>query len=287
MLSQLLETPERNGSRGDGIVVDREINKAPRHSDQVYWRIENLTVTYGQVIALSAINLNIRAGGVTAVVGPSGSGKTTFICCLNRLSDLVPGCCVSGRVMLQSLDIYAPNIDVTSLRRRVGIISQKPNPFPTTIWRNLELPLRQTGVRNGDEVAQRIEECLRAVGLWKEVRDRLKQPALGLSGGQQQRLCIARALTLKPEALLLDEPCSSLDPMATTVIEELINEFRGTYTTVIITHNLAQARRVGTDVAVFWNVDDAGCLLESGPVEDIFDAPKHELTRLFVSGKIA
>nr|WP_206607776.1 phosphate ABC transporter ATP-binding protein [Ferruginivarius sediminum] len=260
---------------------------AAQRQGEPVWQVRDLNVTYAGMAALSGIDMDIHDGGVTAIIGPSGCGKSTFLFCLNRLSDLIPGCRVDGRVMLHSHDIFSPGTDLTALRRHVGIIFQKPNPFPTTIWRNLEMPLKQSGIRDKAEIAARIEECLTAVGLWNEVRDRLRRPALGLSGGQQQRLCIARALTLRPEALLMDEPCSALDPIATGVIEELIGEFRGKYTTVVVTHNLGQARRIGTDVAFFWNEGRGGRIIERGPVEKVFDAPEDDLTRLYVEGRIA
>jgi len=176
-------------------------------------------------------------------------------------------------------------LDVISLRRRVGMLFQKPNPFPLSIMRNIEFPLREHGVRNWDEIDRRVEDVLRDVGLWDEVKDRLKAPALSLSGGQQQRLCLARALALKPEVLLMDEPCSALDPISSEVVEDLITSLRGRYTLLVVTHNLAQAKRIADDVALFWVVDGAGQLIESGSVAQIFESPQHALTAAYVNGR--
>ena len=260
---------------------------ARREPAGVFWRISDLTVSYGEAIALSSVSIDITQGSVTAIIGPSGCGKSSFLCCLNRLTDFIPGCCVSGRILMGPQDILDNGIDDTQLRRKVGLIFQKPNPFPLSIKRNLELPLREHGMRDQHEIDAVIEQTLRATGLWKEVKDRLKMPAHQLSGGQQQRLCIARALALKPDALLMDEPCSALDPIAAGAIEELILSLREQYTIVIVTHNLRQARRLGTDVAFFWMQDGAGTLIESGPASQIFDAPRQDLTKMYLQGVLA
>ncbi|MFQ5783786.1 MAG: phosphate ABC transporter ATP-binding protein [Alphaproteobacteria bacterium] len=252
-----------------------------------FWRISDLTVSYGEAIALSSVSLDIRKGSITTVIGPSGCGKSSFLCCLNRLTELIPGCCVSGRILLGSTDILGGDIDDTELRRKVGLVFQNPNPFPLSIGRNIELPLREHGMRDRDEIDARIEESLEATGLWREVKDRLKKPALELSGGQQQRLCIARALALKPDALLMDEPCSALDPISAGAVEELVTSLREHYTIVIVTHNLRQARRLGTDAAFFWMHEGSGALIEAGPVDQIFEAPRRELTRMYVGGGLA
>lgn len=252
-----------------------------------FWCISDLTVSYGEAIALSSVSIDITQGSVTAIIGPSGCGKSSFLCCLNRLTDFIPGCCVSGRILMGPQDILGNGIDDTQLRRKVGLIFQKPNPFPLSIKRNLELPLRENGLRDQHEIDAIIEATLRATGLWKEVKDRLKMPAQQLSGGQQQRLCIARALALKPDALLMDEPCSALDPIAAGAIEELVLSLRERYTIVIVTHNLRQARRLGTDVAFFWMRDGAGTLIESGPASQIFDAPRQDLTKMYLQGVLA
>jgi phosphate transport system ATP-binding protein len=258
-----------------------------REPSRLFWCISDLTVSYGEAIALSSVSLDITQGSITAIIGPSGCGKSSFLCCLNRLTDFIPGCCVSGRILMGPQDILGNGIDDTQLRRKVGLIFQKPNPFPLSIKRNLELPLREHGLHDPHEIDAIIEDTLRATGLWKEVKDRLKKPAHQLSGGQQQRLCIARALALKPDALLMDEPCSALDPIAAGAIEELVLSLRERYTIVIVTHNLRQARRLGTDVAFFWMQDGAGTLIESGPASQIFDAPRQDLTKMYLQGVLA
>jgi phosphate transport system ATP-binding protein len=203
---------------------------------------------------------------------------------LNRLTDLIPCCQVSGKVRLGKLDILNPKIDPIALRRRVSLISQKPNPFPLSIWQNIALPLKEHGLRNREEIDRIVEQSLRDVGLWDEVKDRLKDSALALSGGQQQRLCIARALALKPEALLLDEPCSALDPISSSVVEDLIVSLKHHYTLLIVTHNLAQARRIADYVACFWVKDDSGQLIECGSAEQVFADPQSPITAAYVNG---
>jgi phosphate transport system ATP-binding protein len=245
----------------------------------------NLSLRYGKHLVLSQVNLEIRAGRITALIGPSGSGKTSFLSCLNRLTDLIPHCQVSGNVRIGNIDVLHPKTDVMALRRKVGFIFQKPNPFPMSIRRNLELPLNEHGCRDREEATNRIETAFREVGLWEEVKDRLARSALELSGGQQQRLCLARCLVLNPQVLLLDEPCSSLDPLATRVVEELLLGLRGRYTIVIVTHNLAQARRLAEDVAVFWSENGQGRIIEQGPVAQVFSQPKHELTAGYLHGE--
>ncbi|MBG0808031.1 phosphate ABC transporter ATP-binding protein [Methylosinus sp. H3A] len=246
--------------------------------------IENLTLTYSGAPAFENVSLEIYRGCVTALIGPSGCGKTSLLSCLNRLSDLLPGCKIAGRVTLDGEDICAPHMDVQVLRRRVGMIFQKPNPFPLSIRRNLELPLKEHGVINRSELDERLWEALADVGLWNEVKDRLDRPALTLSGGQQQRLCIARALALRPEVLLMDEPCSALDPLSSSVVEELIGSLRGRYTVVIVTHNLAQARRIANYAGFFWVKDRAGALIEFDLCHRIFEAPRDALTAAYVGG---
>lgn len=236
-------------------------------------RAERLALRYHGRAAFEDVTLEIPRGRITAIVGPSGCGKTSFLQCLNRLTDLIPGAAMSGVVKLDG----AVPADVLALRRRVGMIFQKPNPFPLSIRRNLEFPLREHGI---SDTAPAIEAALRDVGLWDEVKDRLDAPALSLSGGQQQRLTIARALALKPEALLMDEPCGALDPISSGVVEDLIKSLRPRYTIVVVTHNLAQARRVADRLAVFWS----GRLIESGPAAEIFASPKDPVTAAYLSG---
>ena len=249
-----------------------------------FLRTESLSVNYGDKTALADVSLSAERGRITALIGPSGCGKTSFLNCLNRLTDLLPGCRVSGQVRIGDLDVFDPKSDVLTLRRRVGMIFQKPNPFPFSIRRNLEFPLREHGVRDRRQLAEKVETALRDVGLWDEVKDRLGSPALALSGGQQQRLCLARALALGPEMLLLDEPCSALDPISGGVVEDLIVRLRDRFTLLIVTHNLAQARRIADHVAVFWVHDDAGRLVECGPVRQVFEAPRQTVTADYVHG---
>jgi len=245
---------------------------------------QHLSLHYGKKAAFTDISLPIQAGGITAIVGPSGCGKTSFLSCLNRLTDLIPRVTVSGSIRLDTMEILDHQIDAIALRRRVGMIFQKPNPFPFSIWKNLAFPLREHGIRNRQQQDQIIETTLQNVGLWDEIKDRLHTSALSLSGGQQQRLCIARALVLQPDVLLFDEPCSALDPISSGVVEDLIDSLRGDYTVVIVTHNLAQARRIADSAALFWVQDGVGKLIEYGTISQIFEAPQHELTAAYVNG---
>ncbi|NER29385.1 MAG: phosphate ABC transporter ATP-binding protein [Symploca sp. SIO1C4] len=245
---------------------------------------KQLSLHYGTKTAFQDITLPIYAGSINALIGPSGCGKTSFLNCLNRMTDLMPRCRVSGSIRLGSLNVLDPKIDVIALRRRVGMIFQKPNPFPFSIWKNLEFPLREHGIKNRQQIDEIIETTLQDVGLWHEVKDRLNTSALTLSGGQKQRLCIARALVLKPEVLLLDEPCSALDPIASAVVEELIASLRGSYTLLIVTHNLAQARRIADSAALFWVQEGVGRIIEHGSVEQIFAAPQEAVTLAYIQG---
>jgi len=245
---------------------------------------KRLSVHYGAKCVLRDVNLDIAAGQVTALIGPSGCGKTSFLQCMNRLSDLTPNCRVSGVLTMHGTSLLANDLDLLSHRRRVGMIFQKPNPFPMSIWRNLELPLREHGERDRETIAERIETALRDVGLWEEVSDRLKSSALKLSGGQQQRLCLARALVLNPEVVLLDEPCSALDPISSSVVEDLILSLTPAITVVVVTHNIAQARRLANHVAMFWTVDGVGEIVEAGAVDAIFEQPQSEITAAYLDG---
>jgi phosphate transport system ATP-binding protein len=252
--------------------------------DAVLIQTRNLTLRYHGKPAFEDVSLAIPRGEITSLVGPSGCGKTSFISCLNRLTDLIPGASLSGSIRLGETEVAEGSLDVISLRRRVGMIFQKPNPFPLSIRKNLEFPLREHGMRDRGSIDQTIEQAFRDVGLWDEVKDRLAAPALSLSGGQQQRLSIARALALKPEILLLDEPCSALDPISSGIVEDLIKALRGRYTMVIVTHNLAQARRVADSVAVFWVQNGTGRLIEHGNTRQIFESPRDPLTSAYVTG---
>jgi len=246
--------------------------------------IDRLSLYYGEKPAFQDVTLSINKKCITALVGPSGCGKTSFLTCLNRLTDLIAGCRVSGRITIDALDVLALDTNVIQLRRRIGMIFQKPNPFPLTIRRNLEFPLREHGLRDRKQITQTMETTLQDVGLWDEVKDRLDSPALALSGGQQQRLCIARTLALLPEVLLMDEPCSALDPLSSGVVEDLIVGLRDRYTVLIVTHNLAQARRIADYAALFWVQNGAGRLIETGTAKQIFEEPRDPLTAAYISG---
>lgn len=246
--------------------------------------IANLSVHYRDFTAVRDVTLDIPEGEITALVGPSGCGKSSFLHSLNRLTDLIPGCRVTGTIHLcDGTEITHPGADVLDLRRRVGIVFQRPNPFPQSIRRNFEIPLREHGWGK-NEIPGRMEYALKEVGLWDEVCDRLDQSATALSGGQQQRLCIARALALEPEVILFDEPCSALDPLASGVVEDLIHSLKGRYTVVIVTHNLAQARRIADHAAVFWVRDGAGALVENGPAARVFADPVDPDAAMYLSG---
>ncbi len=257
---------------------------APCCDPSPFIHTRNLSVTYEHKPALQNVSLTVHRGCLTAIVGPSGSGKTSFLMCLNRLVDLISGCQVSGEAYIEDQNLLSPNIDVLQLRRRIGMIFQKPNPFPMSILKNLTFPLKEHGVTDRNEIQQRIQKSLMDVGLWKEVKDRLESPALNLSGGQQQRLCIARALILSPDVLLMDEPCSALDPLSSGTVEDLIFSLRGQYTVIIVTHNLAQARRIADYVGIFWNQQQTGELIEFGPTHQVFEHPQHELTSAYIHG---
>jgi phosphate transport system ATP-binding protein len=246
--------------------------------------VDQLCLYYGQKPVLQDVTLSFNKGCLTALVGPSGCGKTSFLTSMNRLTDLIPGCRVKGHISIGALDVLSPQTDVIRLRRLVGLIFQKPNPFPLSIRKNLEFPLREHGLRDRERIASTIETVLRDVGLWKEVEDRLDSPALALSGGQQQRLCIARALALSPEVLLMDEPCSALDPLSSGIVEDLIVGLRNRYTVLIVTHNLAQARRIADYAVLFWVQDGVGQLIEAGTATQIFEEPRESLTASYVSG---
>ncbi len=242
--------------------------------------IENLNFYYGNARALSNINLDIRPRQVTALIGPSGCGKSTFLRCLNRMNDTIPGTRVEGKILLNGQDIYSPDMDVVDLRQRVGMVFQKPNPFPQSIYDNVAFGPRVLGMHV--QLDDTVEKSLRAAALWDEVKDDLKTDALGLSLGQQQRLCIARVVAVQPEVILMDESTSSLDPIATLRVEELIAELKKDYTIVIVTHNMLQAARVSDFTGLFW----LGELVEIGPTNDVFTRPRQELTEAYITGRM-
>ncbi|WP_417316168.1 phosphate ABC transporter ATP-binding protein [Cycloclasticus pugetii] len=247
-------------------------------------QVRNLSVSYHGVKVLSDVSLDVYRGCITALIGPSGCGKSSFLASLNRLTDLLPGAQASGEVLLNGEPTLAAEQDVSRLRLRIGMIFQKPNPFPLSIRRNLELPLLERGIRQKQDINRRIEKVLCDVGLWEEVKDRLQAPAMRLSGGQQQRLCIARALILEPEILLMDEPCSALDPLSSAVVEELVLSLKGRYTVIIVTHNLAQARRIADYAAFFWVSEKSGKLIEFNRCQSLFKQPQHPLTEAYIAG---
>ncbi|GAB1232282.1 phosphate ABC transporter ATP-binding protein PstB [Ferrigenium sp. UT4] len=257
---------------------------APCCVPQPHIEVRDLAVSYAGKVVLSGVSLDINKGCITALIGPSGCGKTSFLSALNRMTDLIPACVVRGSIHIDGVDIADTAVPVQALRRKVGMIFQKPNPFPLSIRLNLELPLKEHGVRQREVIAAKIERVLKEVGLWDEVHDRLDSPAFALSGGQQQRLCIARALVLEPEILLMDEPCSALDPLATATVETLIRSLCNRYTVVIVTHNLAQARRVANYAAFFWMNERVGKLVEFGTCQALFETPQHEATQAYLSG---
>jgi phosphate transport system ATP-binding protein len=243
--------------------------------------VKDLHAYYGNVHAVKGIGITFPANEVTAIIGPSGCGKSTMVRCINRMHEEIPGARAEGSVTLDELDVYGSGVDVTSVRRMIGMVFQKPNPFPTmSIFDNVAAGLRLTGTKS-DNLRERVHKSLRAVGLWGEVKNRLNEPGIGLSGGQQQRLCIARTVAIEPEVILMDEPCSALDPIATLRVEELIDELKSRYTIVIVTHNMQQAARVA-DSTVFM-LD--GEVVEHAPTNDIFTHPKDERTERYVTGK--
>jgi len=241
----------------------------------------DLCLWYGNSQALYDIGIDFQKGMVTALIGPSGCGKSTLLRCINRMNDLIDGLRISGSLTIDGDDIMAPGVDVIALRKRMGMVFQKPNPFPKSIFENVVYPLRVDGVANRGVLAEACEQALRASALWNEVKDRLDDNALGLSGGQQQRLCIARAIASDPEVLLMDEPCSALDPIATAKIEELIDELKGRYTIAIVTHNMQQAARVSDNTAFMY----LGRLIEYGDTEQIFTSPKNAKTTDYITGR--
>ncbi|WNG25700.1 phosphate ABC transporter ATP-binding protein [Cystobacter fuscus] len=240
-----------------------------------------LTLRYGAKVAVRSVSLSLPEHQVTALIGPSGCGKSTFLRSLNRMNDLIPGSSHEGTVLLDGTSIHDKNVDVVDLRRRVGMVFQKSNPFPKSIFENVAYGLRVGGMKDKAELDARVEKSLQGAALWDEVKDRLGDSALGLSGGQQQRLCIARALAVEPEVLLMDEPASALDPIATAKIEELIYELKVRYTIAIVTHNMQQAARVSERTAFFY----MGELVECGPTEQIFTNPREKRTEDYVTGK--
>ena len=243
--------------------------------------IRELDFFYGAFQALSGISMDISGQEITALIGPSGCGKSTFLRCLNRMNDTIPGVRVEGQVLLDGQDIYALKTDVVDLRRRVGMVFQRPNPFPQSVFKNVSFGPQVLGLAKGRKLRDMVETSLRGAALWDEVKDNLQQDALTLSLGQQQRLCIARAIAVEPEVILMDEPCSALDPMDTLQVEELMRKLRSRYTIVIVTHNMQQAARVSDRTGFFW----LGELVEFGSTQDIFTNPSQQLTEDYITGR--
>lgn len=243
--------------------------------------VKDLNLYYGDFKALKNINIEIEPNEITAFIGPSGCGKSTLLRCLNRMNDLVEGCKIEGSVLLDGTDIYGKNVDVNLLRKKVGMVFQKPNPFPMSIYDNIAYGPRTHGIKNKAQLDEIVETSLKNAAIWDECKDRLKSSALGMSGGQQQRLCIARALACQPEVILMDEPTSALDPISTSKIEELVLELKKKYTVVIVTHNMQQAVRISDKTAFFL----LGDLVEYGQTDQIFSVPKDKRTENYITGR--
>lgn len=243
--------------------------------------IKKLNLWYGENHALKDVDMEIKRNAITAFIGPSGCGKSTFLKTLNRMNDLVPGVRIEGRVLLDGIDIYGPKVDTSMLRKKIGMVFQQPNPFPMSIYDNVAYGPRIHGIKNKAKLDRIVEESLRGAAIFDEVKDRLKKSALGLSGGQQQRLCIARALAVSPEVLLMDEPTSALDPISTLKVEELMEDLKKKYTVVVVTHNMQQAARVSDDTAFFL----VGEVIEKDSTDNIFSQPKDKRTEDYITGR--
>ena len=262
-------------------VLERSSEVTDAGSDDITFRVENVDLYYSEKQALKNINMTIMKNRVTAFIGPSGCGKSTLLRCFNRMNDLVDNVRIEGRFLLDDLDIYDKKVEVSQLRRRVGMVFQKPNPFPKSIYENVAYGMRIIGIKDKRKLDEHIEKALKGAALWDEVKDRLHDSAMGLSGGQQQRLVIARAIAIEPEVLLLDEPASALDPISTLKIEELIYELKEKYTIVIVTHNMQQAARVSDYTAFMY----MGELIEHGDTKSIFTNPKKKKTEDYITGR--
>ncbi|WP_174590032.1 phosphate ABC transporter ATP-binding protein PstB [Methanocella conradii] len=250
-------------------------------ADDVIFDISDLSLYYGKSRALANINMKIPARSITAIIGPSGCGKSTFLKCLDRMNDLVPGVKVTGKVLFKGKNIYDRDVDVVELRKKVGMVFQKPNPFPMSVYDNVAYGPRVHGIKDKARLDEIVEKSLKQAALWDELKDRLRDSAMSLSGGQQQRLCIARCLAVEPEVLLMDEPCSALDPIATSKIEDLMQKLKEKYTIVIVTHNMQQAARVSEKTAFFL----MGELIEYGETKRIFEAPQDRRTEDYITGR--
>ena len=258
----------------------------PAQAGETVLDVQDLSVYYGNFMAVRSIVLPVKSNRVTALIGPSGCGKSTLLRCFNRMNDLIPSSRIEGRILFNGSDMYAPSVDAAALRSRIGMVFQKPNPFPKSIYQNVAFGLKVNGFKGNYDEA--VERSLRRAALWNEVKDRLNKSAFELSGGQQQRLCIARALAVEPEVLLMDEPCSALDPIATLAIEELIRDLVREVTIIIVTHNMQQAARVSHETAFLMVGEDrAGYLVELADTNDIFTNPKDEKTEAYITGRFS
>jgi phosphate transport system ATP-binding protein len=276
--------PQTTSNGGTSMIQPREVTQSSERERAYAIRAEELNIYYGAFHAVRDVNLTVERNKITAMIGPSGCGKSTVLRCFNRMNDLIPSARVEGQVLFHGKNIYDPGVDPVQVRRHVGMVFQKPNPFPKSIYDNIAWGAKVNGFKgNMDEL---VEESLRGAALWDEVKDKIHQSALGLSGGQQQRLCIARAIAVKPNIILMDEPCSALDPIATLKIEDLMHELVENYTIIIVTHNMQQAARVSNSTA-FFMVDNnrTGHLMEYGPTKELFTKPKHKQTEDYVTGR--
>jgi phosphate transport system ATP-binding protein len=262
----------------DSITMGKELSEKNK-TDDIVLQVKDVTISYNGTPAVKKVSLAIPERRITAIIGPSGCGKSTLLRSFNRMNDFVPGASVEGQVMYRDIDLYASQVDPVEVRRKIGMVFQKPNPFPKSIFQNVAWGPLINGFKK--DINERVEKSLRAAALWDEVKDRLKDSAMALSGGQQQRLCIARALAMEPEIILMDEPCSALDPVSTTRIEDLMYELKQQYTIVIVTHNMQQASRVSKFTAFF----EAGNLVEFGETKNIFTHPKNKRTEEYVTGR--
>jgi phosphate transport system ATP-binding protein len=253
-------------------------------ADQARVKLQNLSLSYGSTNALTDVNLAVFTNKITALIGPSGCGKSSLLHSITRLTDLEPSVKIEGDIIFENQSVLQMQQELLELRRKIGMIHQQPAPFPFSIRKNFEIPLKEHGVKNKDELNSRMQDSLVQVGLWNDVKNRLNQSAVSLSGGQQQRLCIARSLALQPSVLLLDEPCSALDPYSTQLIEDLLTQLKSRCTILIVTHNLAQARRIADFTGVFWHDRDCGRLIEFGYTQDIFNQPRHHFTAAYIKG---
>ena len=278
------KTSEQTVEDGGGTLISREDRKTVGniHVDSPRMTCRNVNVYYDDKHAIKDVSIDIGNNEVLSMIGPSGCGKSTFIRCLNRMNDTIDNCRITGKIALDDVDIYDKKIDVVPLRAQVGMVFQKPNPFPKSIYDNIAYGPKIHGLATSNaELSEIVEASLIKAGLWDEVKDRLDQPGTGLSGGQQQRLCIARTIAVSPEVILMDEPCSALDPIATAVIEDLIAELKTQFSIVIVTHSMQQAARVSQRTAYF----HLGDLIEVGPTERIFTNPRHQLTQDYITGR--